>query len=95
MISHQPVSVIGSELVVAVPVPLEVIKAGYPRERCKSGSGVPPKGVPQGALYIREWCGGTPLYERRVVIRGGPSAPEGGTPGSAVYPGVVRGNPAI
>ena len=56
---------------------------------------VPPKGVPQGALYIREWGGGTPLYERRAVIRGGPSAPEGGTPGSAVYPGVGRGNPAI
>ena len=30
-----------------------------------------------------------------VVFRGGPSAPEGGTPGSAAYPGVGRGIPAI
>ena len=48
---------------------------------------VPPEGVHQGAHYIWEWCGGTPLYERQAVIRGGPSAPEGGTPGSAVYYG--------
>ena len=34
---------------------------------------VPPKGVPQGALYIREWGGGTPLYARQVVRSGGPS----------------------
>jgi len=34
---------------------------------------VPSKRVPQGARYIREWGGGTPLYERQAVIRGGPS----------------------
>lgn len=34
---------------------------------------VPPKGVPQGTLYIREWDGGTPLHERQEVMRGGPS----------------------
>ena len=28
------------------------------------GMGVPQKGVPQGAPYIWEWGGGTPLYGR-------------------------------
>ncbi len=35
--------------------------AGGWRSQC------PRKGVPQGARYLREWGGGTPLYERQVI----------------------------